>query len=122
MNTSVLKHAAIVLFSAGLSGIAAAAPQSWHQPTFHDVPDTRTVEQARADTLAFLAESRGRFANGEATVDLPTAAELNVSREQVRAELAQAQRLGLITHGEANVFAYAPGQPAPLQALYEPRA
>ncbi len=103
-----LRQSTLVL--ATLAGFANAAPipTSWDAPPIYPIVDSRSRAQVVAETVAYLKATNGAFVSGEAR--LPQAAALaQPTRSQVLAEIAEAKRLGLLTHGEATMV------PTPLQ-------
>jgi hypothetical protein len=98
-----LRHSTLIAAAfAGLAN-AAPAPTSWDAAPNYPIVDNRSRAEVVAETVAYLRATKGAFASGEAR--LPDAPALTQpTRAQVLAEIAEAKRLGLITHGEATAF------------------
>jgi hypothetical protein len=106
VNKTLRNASLIAAAFAGLAGLANAAPAftSWDAAPNYPIVDSRSRTEVVAETIAYLRATKGAFASGEAR--LPDAFVLTQpTRGQVLAEIAEAKRLGLITHGEATTFA-----------------
>jgi hypothetical protein len=97
-----LRNATVV--AAAFAGLAQASSfVSWDAAPHYPIVDNRSRSEVITETVAYLKATKGAFASGEAR--LPDARVLaQPTRAQVLAEIAEAKRLGLITHGEATVF------------------
>jgi hypothetical protein len=102
-----LRHSTLIATAfAGLAGFANAAPTftSWDAAPNYPIVDNRSRTEVITETVAYLRATKGAFSSGEAR--LPDAPALTQpTRAQVLAEIAEAKRLGLMTHGEATTFA-----------------
>jgi hypothetical protein len=106
VNKTLRNASLIAAAFAGLTGLANAGPAitSWDAAPNYPAVDHRSRTEVIAETVGYLLATKGAFASGEARApDTPALAQ--PTRAQVLAEIAEAKRLGLITHGEATTFA-----------------
>lgn len=104
VNKTLRNSTLVAAAFAGIAGLANAAPAftSWDSPLIYPIVDNRTRAEVIAETVAYLQTTNGAFASGEARAPMGPAL-TQPTRAQVLAEITEAKRLGLLTHGEASV-------------------
>lgn len=102
MNSKLLTLA--TLAAAVSSTLLLSLPASAQEAT-PDYPQRYTSTVSRADVRAdaILARASGQIVDGERSYVAPVIG-MPMSRAQVVAELREAQRLGLLAHGEQTVI------------------
>jgi hypothetical protein len=105
MNVAKKTLFSATLLAAALAATTYAAPTytSWDAAPNYPIVDQRSRAEVIAETVGYLRATKGAFSSGEARV-ADGVALAQPTRSQVLAEIAEAKRLGLITHGEATAF------------------